>query len=68
MVKALELADWLEDQYDPTHKLEEAATELRNLHDQLVKANALARLRAERIKELLEYTAELIANPRLVIE
>jgi hypothetical protein len=30
--EALRLADWLEDQYDPTHNQEEAAAELRRLH------------------------------------
>ena len=30
---ALRLADWLEDQYDPTHNQEEAAAELRRLHN-----------------------------------
>jgi chromosome segregation ATPase len=29
---ALRLADWLEDQYDPTHNQEDAAAELRRLH------------------------------------
>jgi hypothetical protein len=29
---ALILADWLEDQYDPTHNQEDAAAELRRLH------------------------------------
>ena len=31
--EALRLADWLEDQYDPTHNQEEAAAELRRLHN-----------------------------------
>lgn len=30
--EALRLADWLEDQYDPTHNQEDAATELRRLY------------------------------------
>ena len=30
--EALRLADWLEDQYDPTHDQEDAAAELRRLH------------------------------------
>ena len=30
--EALRLADFLEDQYDPSHNLEEAAAELRRLH------------------------------------
>lgn len=30
--EALRLADWLEDQYDPTHNQEQAAAELRRLH------------------------------------
>jgi hypothetical protein len=29
---ALRLADFLDDQYDPSHNLEEAAAELRRLH------------------------------------
>ena len=50
--EALRLADALEsDPSDITgHK---AASELRRLHDLLGKANALARIRAERIDELL---------------
>lgn len=32
MVKALELADWLDDQYDPTFNQGIAASELRRLH------------------------------------
>ena len=31
--EALQLADFLDDQYDPSHNLEEAAAELRRLHD-----------------------------------
>lgn len=31
--EALRLADWLEEQYDPTHNQEQAAAELRRLHD-----------------------------------
>jgi hypothetical protein len=31
--EALRLADWLEDQYDPTHNQEDAAAELRRLHN-----------------------------------
>ena len=31
--KALFLADWLEDQYDPTHNQEDAAAELRRLYE-----------------------------------
>jgi hypothetical protein len=30
--EALRLADFLDDQYDPSHNLEEAAAELRRLH------------------------------------
>ncbi len=30
--EALRLADWLEDQYDPTYNQEQAAAELRRLH------------------------------------
>jgi hypothetical protein len=30
--EALQLADFLDDQYDPSHNLEEAAAELRRLH------------------------------------
>ena len=30
--EALRLAEWLEDQYDPTHNQEKAAAELRRLH------------------------------------
>ena len=30
--EALRLADWLEDQYDPTHNQEDAAAELRRLY------------------------------------
>jgi hypothetical protein len=37
--EALRLADFLDDQYDPSHNLEEAAAELRRLHDLLSKAN-----------------------------
>lgn len=32
MAEALRLADWLEDQYDPTFNQEQAAAELRRLH------------------------------------
>lgn len=32
--EALRLADWLEDQYDPTHHQEMSAAELRRLHDE----------------------------------
>lgn len=39
---------------------EEAATELRRLHDLLGKANALCRIRAERIKELEGINAQLL--------
>ena len=51
--EALRLADALEsDLSDITgHK---AAAELRRLHDMLGKANAIARIRAERIDELLD--------------
>ena len=31
--EALRLADWLEDQYDPTYNQEQAAAELRRLHE-----------------------------------
>jgi len=31
--EALRLADWLEDQYDPTYNQEAAAAELRRLHE-----------------------------------
>lgn len=47
--ESLQLAEWLEDQYDPTGNQDRAAAELRRLHDLLGKANALARIRAERI-------------------
>lgn len=33
-MKALQLAGWLEDQYDPTGNYEQAAAELRRLHDE----------------------------------
>ena len=33
--EALRLADWLEDQYDPTYNQEQAAAELRRLHNQI---------------------------------
>ena len=35
MPTALRLADWLEDQYDPTHNQEDAAAELRRLHKEI---------------------------------
>ena len=50
--EALRLADWLEDQYDPTHHQEMSAAELRRLHDLIVKADTLARNQAARIAEL----------------
>jgi len=41
--EALRLADFLDDQYDPSHNLEEAADELRRLH--AVNAELLEALR-----------------------
>ena len=50
--EALRLADWLEDQYDPTHHQEMSAAELRRLHDMIMKADALTHSQAARIAEL----------------
>ena len=46
--EALRLADFLDDQYDPSHNLEEAADELRRLH--AVNAELLEALRLTSIE------------------
>jgi hypothetical protein len=48
---------------DAREEIEIAETELRRLHDLLGKANALARIRAERIKELEEELERLRLRP-----
>lgn len=58
--EALRLADDLERNALPTYIVEEAAAELRRLHDLLGKANALNRIRAARIKELEGVNAMLL--------
>lgn len=58
MSEALRLADLIDKvPYRGTH---EAAAELRRLHDLLGKANALCRIRADRIKEMEALNAELV--------
>jgi len=70
--EALRLADWLEDQYDPTYNQEQAAAELRRQHGE-IKSMRAERLRSERrlldVKAqrdaLLEALQNLDANPEL---
>ena len=64
---ALRLADWLEDQYDPTFNLEGAAVELRRLHaeheeDQSV--IAVWRGRTQRAEEQRDKLLEAYAKMR----
>jgi hypothetical protein len=55
--EALRLADFLDDQYDPSHNLEEAADELRRLH--AVNAELLEALRLTSIDcQYLHHTHE----------
>ncbi len=51
---ALRLADWLEDQYDPTHNQEDAAAELRRLHAVNVLLHERHHFDNGVVKELLE--------------
>jgi hypothetical protein len=53
--EALRLADFLDDQYDPSHNLEEAAAELRRLH-------AVNQELLEALKECLPYVGQTLAN------
>lgn len=45
--EALRLADWLEDQYDPTHHQEMSAAELRRLHAQNAQILEALRMNAQ---------------------
>ena len=60
MSEALRLADELEYELGARFVLIKAASELRRLHDLLGKANALCRIRADRIKKLEALNAELV--------
>lgn len=63
---ALRLADELKNRFGSTVPTSQAAAELRRLHDLLGKANALARIRAERNEELWKENFDLRArNERL---
>jgi len=56
--EALRLADFLDDQYDPSHNLEEAADELRRLHDETLMLNSAyqsaCKIISEQDKKLVE--------------
>lgn len=59
---ALRLADWLEDQYDPTHNQEQAAAELRRLVEENQRLRGIVPEVLERLNdELCEENAELRA-------
>ena len=62
MSEALRLADYLDhkDFLLSVKHIMDAAEELRRLHDLLGKANALCRIRADRIKKLEALNAELV--------
>jgi Tfp pilus assembly PilM family ATPase len=66
--EALRLADFLDDQYDPSHNLEEAAAELRRLHDETLMLEggyeSACKILSEQDKKLAELEAvnqELLA-------
>ena len=66
--EALRLADFLDDQYDPSHNLEKAAAELRRLHDETLMLEggyeSACKILSEQDKKLAELEAvnqELLA-------
>lgn len=58
--EALRLADFLDDQYDPSHNLEEAAAELRRLHEAHEWQYKMAGDRLRRIEKLEKVNQELL--------
>ncbi len=58
--EALRLADFLDDQYDPSHNLEEAAAELRRLHEAHEWQYKMAGDRLRRIEKLETVNQELL--------
>lgn len=59
--EALRLADFLDDQYDPSHNLGEAAAELRRLHDETLMLEggyeSACKILSEQDKKLAELEA-----------
>lgn len=58
--EALRLADFLDDQYDPSHNLEKAAAELRRLHEAHEWQYKMAGDRLRRIEKLETVNQELL--------